>query len=341
MNKVIHVINAMEIGGVEVGVLSLLKSSRSKDYNVVTVKGCDSDLYESLSVDEKARLHICDGYFNALMMILKLKPQLVITSLWRAHLVGLVFGFFKPKIKRVHFEHNAGFSHIVDNYVTRLSVFFADFVFCDSKQSQSWLNNPDKSLVVPMNVSFSSGKKTTKFDPLNFVFVGRFCKQKNILKSIQFVEKLNLSGLHSTLDLYGRDDGELDKLRSYVNVNGLCELVCFHKSIQPTEVEDEMKKYNFYLQTSDFEGMSISVYQSIKNGLLPVVTPVGEIPKYTENGVNAFYLSANDLDHSVQVFKKEVISGSIKNYRVGHMINTKDYPCFDEAFFLEVDNFNC
>ncbi|MCD4620159.1 hypothetical protein LOS10_11945, partial [Proteus mirabilis] len=45
--KIIHIIDSFRIGGVEIGILSLLNSN--KDYKVITVNGCDIELYNSLS----------------------------------------------------------------------------------------------------------------------------------------------------------------------------------------------------------------------------------------------------------------------------------------------------
>lgn len=142
----------------------------------------------------------------------------------------------------------------------------------------------------------------------------------------------------ATLDLYGRDDGLLEELSCYVNNNGLSDIIQFHSSMLPTLIETEMRKYNYYLQTSIYEGMAISVYQSIKNGLLPVVTPVGEIPKYTKNGINAFYLDVNDLNASARSFEMLISSGEINNFEVGYMINKNDYREFGVVFVEAVYN---
>lgn len=343
MKKTVHIINAMQIGGVEVGVLSLLKSAINSDYRVIAIKGCNNDLYQSLTSDEQSRLFVCNGYWSVILLLMKLKPKVIISSLWRAHLVSLMFKIIKPTTQRIHFVHNAGFSHVIDSLITRLSVSMANFIFCDSKQSQNWLTKRFEgkcSAAIPMNISFSDEKKETCFDPTNFVFVGRFCEQKNLLKALEFVKVLNTNGLISTFDLYGRDDGELQLLRDYVNNHNLSHLITFHESLLPTDIECEMRKYNYYLQTSLVEGMAISVYQAIKNGLLPVVTPVGEIKNYTENGVNAFYLDAEDIGRSAKKFKEIIAKGKVKKFSVGSIINKETYPNFDSSFFSEVKKYN-
>lgn len=193
MKNYIHIINGMQIGGVEVGVLNLLKSSYNTDYKVLTVRGCDKKIYDSLSEEEKSRLYICNGYLNAFLLLIKLRPRLIVSSLWRSHFVSLIYKLISPKTKRVHFVHNAGFGHFINNKITDLSIAMADVIFADSSESKEWLEKEigrKDSIVVPMNVSFSKFSKKFSSDPLSFVFVGRFCKQKNLQKSFDFIKEL-------------------------------------------------------------------------------------------------------------------------------------------------------
>lgn len=340
MKKTVHIINAMQIGGVEAGVLNLLKSKIKEDYSVITVKSCDNDLYQLLSADEQSRLYICNGYLKALLLLMKLKPQVVVSSLWRGHLVSLFYRLISPQIKRVHFVHNAGYGHFINNKITMVSIANADIILTDSLESNKWFTTEmcrNDGIVVPMNVSFSNSPKSIDFDPLSFVFVGRFCKQKNLTQSIDFIKKLNDLGLKVSYDLYGRDDGELDELSAYAITLGLSKLITFHGSVPPTEIESEMKKYNYYLQSSTAEGMAISVYQAIKNGLLAVINPVGEMQNYSKDGVNAFYLNLNDIEHSANRFKDLVDSKAIEKFNVGYILNKENYPNFDSSFFSEIN----
>ncbi len=343
MNNVVHVINAMEIGGVEVGVLSLLKSPERKNYKVVVTNGCDSRIYDSLTNDERDRLYICNGIFVALCQVLKLKPDVIISSLWRAHLVSLMAKIFYRPTKRIHFVHSSMFAHNIDKFITKLSLRNACHVFFDSVQSKKWVSSyfsVRQSSVIPMNVTFSSTVKSTDFMPINFVYVGRFSKEKNLSYAIDFIGELQKIEVNATLDLYGRDDGQLEKLEKYILTKNLSDCISFHNPVLPFEIESVMRKYNYYLQTSLSEGMSISVYQAIKNGLLPVISPVGEIPNYTNNNENAIYLDTNDLNGSVQNFYQLLDTKDIENLKVGLIKNESDYPKFDCNFFSTLNSMN-
>ena len=54
------------------------------------------------------------------------------------------------------------------------------------------------------------------------------------------------------------------------------------------------KNASFYLQTSKLEGMAMSVVEAMQLGLVPVVTPVGEIKNYCIDEVNAILIDDED-----------------------------------------------
>lgn len=49
----------------------------------------------------------------------------------------------------------------------------------------------------------------------------------------------------------------------------------------------------FYLQTSDLEGMAMSVLEAMQLGLVPVVTPVGEIASYCRHQENSLLITSD------------------------------------------------
>tara|TARA_A100001037_G_C14873989_1_gene510851 strand:- start:337 stop:762 length:426 start_codon:yes stop_codon:yes gene_type:complete len=54
------------------------------------------------------------------------------------------------------------------------------------------------------------------------------------------------------------------------------------------------KNASFYLQTSKLEGMAMSVVEAMQLGLVPLVTPVGEIKNYCIDKVNAILIDDED-----------------------------------------------
>jgi SAM-dependent methyltransferase len=72
----------------------------------------------------------------------------------------------------------------------------------------------------------------------------------------------------------------------------LNEAVTFLEAATQDEIIAYSQRASFYLQTSAYEGMAMSVVESMQLGLVPVVTPVGEIANYCSDGVNAVLIES-------------------------------------------------
>ena len=68
----------------------------------------------------------------------------------------------------------------------------------------------------------------------------------------------------------------------------------FYNSINRDDISKKLTEYNFYIQLSDFEGMAMSVLESMSLGLIPVVTNVGEISNYGRHKLNSFIIERED-----------------------------------------------
>lgn len=184
-----------------------------------------------------------------------------------------------------------------------------------------------------MPVSLSKYYNITK-RKIRFVFVGRYCEQKNFDLAFRFLQQLKNNGIEVEYDLFGRDDNYVNKIKKYIEKYELFCNVRIHESVDPSKVESLLTDYDFYLQTSSVEGMAISVFQSIRSGLIPVVTPVGEIAKYTKDGTNAFHLDKCNIT----LLASKFCATDFSNYSVGTVINREKYPVFHEAYFKETSS---
>lgn len=345
MNRVVHLINRFEMGGVEVGVLNLIKNSRSNKYEVIAIKGGDKSFMSYLSDEEKSRLHLANGYFSAFILLIKLYPNVLVTSLWRAHALGVIYNLIRIKLYRYHFAHSAKFAHIVDKFVTILSVRNANSVLCDSKTTQQWLSKQleiKKIQTVPMNISFLEDSKKEisreKKIGLKFVYFGRLSKEKNLEYCVRFISEISNRYNDVIFDIYGRDEGCLNDLLDLSQKLNISESVKYCGVLSPIEVENKLLEYDFYLQSSLREGMAISVYQSLKSGLIPVVSPVGEIPNYTIEDVTSFYLELDDYIKSANRFLSYYHSNKFDDFKVGFIKDQDNYKTFSEIFFKIIDN---
>ncbi|HIF9343141.1 TPA: glycosyltransferase family 4 protein [Photobacterium damselae] len=344
MKKIVHIVNRLEIGGVEVGVLNLLISKSHYDYHVVTIKGVNDEFLSTLSIEQKEKIHVCSNYISAILTIIKLNPDIICSSLWRSHIVRLVVKSIIKRCVNITFIHSTTTAHIIDKVISIIAVKYTDMIFCDSEITQESLIQSGvpifKTKIIPMNVTFCDIDKQKYDGELKFLYVGRFTKeQKNIKQSVDFINKIkNKLNTEITFHLYGRDDGELKNILDYVGKLQLDRVVLYKGEINPVNVEKVMKKYTFFLQTSLYEGMCITCFQALKSGLIPIINPVGEIRNYTEEYVNALYVDVNNIDDSVFKFIDFYQKNEFSKFKIGKVINENSYPPFNVTFFKTIDD---
>lgn len=337
MKNTIHIIDSLRVGGVEVGVLNLI--FHNKDYTVLAVNGASKELLSSIPNEYKQNLIICNNILHAIITLMKLKPKIIVSSLWRAHFTSLIFKLIKRKTKRVHFTHNARFAHVFDTFISKSSIKHADTIFNDSEKSSSWIEKYNikkvPSSVIPMNISFSSEKRAFIPNDLSFVYAGRLSKVKRLDLAIYFINELVKNNLKATFHIFGPDSGELKNLIKLIAELNLQNIVFIKPALSPFIIEKKLREYNFYLQTSEAEGMAISVFQAIKNGLLPLVTPVGEISEYTQQNINAIYFNKDNIQETSSSFKQLYLK-SFQDFKPGKIINPEQYPTFAENYFKKL-----
>jgi glycosyltransferase involved in cell wall biosynthesis len=124
---------------------------------------------------------------------------------------------------------------------------------------------------------------------MRIVFTGRINPVKNLPAAFILLKQLAAKGVRFVYDIYGDGDtAYIKELREGVRGNQLEAHVHFKGAFSPFETATILERYHFMLQLSHTEGMAMSVVDAMLHGVIPVVTPVGEIPSYLrdhENGI--------------------------------------------------------
>jgi glycosyltransferase involved in cell wall biosynthesis len=74
---------------------------------------------------------------------------------------------------------------------------------------------------------------------------------------------------------------------------GLNDAITFSGAATHDEIAVFARNASFYIQTSQYEGMAMSVVEAMQMGLVPVVTAVGEIRSYCRNGYNGIVVESD------------------------------------------------
>lgn len=298
MTRVLHVIHSTKVGGVEVAAAHLLRSFSESDHGVdyrLMALAPGKDKVQAVAPHAYAAgLNHPLSVVSVLRYVKKFKPEVIVTSLWRSALVGLVVNFFFPHVKWVIWLHSTQYSNILDKWSHKLALMRVHEVFCDSEAARDALVPHSIATTVkivrPM-VMQKEERVSTKRNPLSMVYWGRLARRKGLDRSAQLLSLLD----EFSLDLYGPDEDTWDRLWEEAQALGVSDRLRWHGAVHPNEIPGKVGSATFFLQLSESEGMGMSVVEAMHLGLIPIVTPVGEIGTYSIDGVSAIHVDSRDL----------------------------------------------
>ncbi len=311
--KVTYIISDLGVGGVEVALLSAISMLNQQfDFRLICLNPFNPDFIAGLSEQERRNIITFKGvpfnYLKALYYVLKFKPDVIITSLWKAAPIGILTKLINSRIKYIEFIHNSDYFHSFDKFFTRLGLKLADIIFCDSISTKTFIEKQihQKPIEIISFLRFQSPKqwKPKQHISLKALYMGRFHEQKRIDRLVLLVKKLMDAGIYFQVDLYGRDDGTMDLIKKLIKENQLETNIFLKGEIASDKVQELFSNYDFYFQTSDIEGMAMSVVEAMQHGLICVITNVGEIYNYAKNNYNAIVINENcNLTATVEQIK--------------------------------------
>lgn len=291
MYKIAHLIPYDDIGGVEIAASSMpcgryprFEFQRDFIFSHTHSRTARGSTFNPIPILGSIRKYICNDV------------DILVVSLWRAVLVGLCAKILRPSLKLVVFIHNSRDAHLVDYLVTRIAVKFADRVWSDS--DASWKNRLSPHMVPkPRKISFVA----RKIEPLpgaslapEFIFWGRLSRQKDLPRALRVFAGVYRKYQNARYHIIGPDGGQLEDIQGVCRDLGISDAVMFYGPLDFAGIQRIAGSKCFYLQTSVYEGMAMSVVEAMQMGLVPVVTPAGEIRTYCRHKQNSILVHENE-----------------------------------------------
>ena len=272
-------------GGVEVAVKSISGVANNKYlFNIEYIFKKKSEIYSLSKI------------FKSITRIIAIKPDVLIVSLWRAQVVGIFVKLFRPSTKLIFFIHSEADVHFVDFLSSRIALFLSTEVWADSLTSLNQRFKNSTKIQKGRVISFDSRNiKRLLINDVEpkFIFWGRIGKEKSVERSIAIFSKILKFYPKATFKIIGSDGGKLLSIKKLCADLSIEESIFFYDEMDFSGIIKHAQNSCFYLQTSLYEGAAMSVMESMKLGLVPVVTTVGEISRYC-NPNNAIIVNSND-----------------------------------------------
>lgn len=289
MRKVVHLIPYDGIGGVEIAARTMQRVSApdtqfTVDY--IYSAGCNAR--------GPGKLGGLLPLLSAAARILRQKPDLLVVSLWRSSIVGIVVKLLRPRQRLVLLLHSVSDAHWVDHLVTSCTARLAAEIWGDSQQTLAD-RLPGVGKARRRVISFVA-RRLRALPPRqvqpSFIFWGRINRQKGLKQALELFSAIRARVPDAQFTIIGPDGGELASRRNQVRLAGLTDVVRFQGAQPLEQIMKNAGGASFYLQTSRWEGMGMSVVEAMQLGLVPVVTPVGEIRNYCKHGRNALLITS-------------------------------------------------
>lgn len=307
MQKVVHLIPYDGIGGVEAAARTMA------DARHAFIKFRLQYIFPKV-LSREDRLHT----FNLLQIwktaraLATENPDILIVSLWRSAIAGIIVRLLNPRVKLVLFLHNSADAHGIDYLATRLAASVSNEIWSDSDASLKGrikVNPHTKQRVISfMAHRIDPCAEYIKVSP-KFIYWGRLSAQKNLRRAITIFSQIYRARPDATYLIIGPDGDQAAEARTLVQELGLSNSVRFAGPLSFQEICREARGACFYLQTSLHEGMAMSVVEAMQLGLVPVVTPVGQIARYCREKENGILV---DNDHRATEAVLDLLSNEVQ-----------------------------
>lgn len=281
---VVHLVPYDGIGGVETAARTMT------DVNVGNIRFSVKYIFPGISKEKHFKsLYNPFKLISYALSFRKNKINILIVSLWRSLLIGIIVKIIKPNIKLVTFLHSEKDFHLLDYCLHRISIMLSCQIWSDSdatKKSRLSISNQSKCKIISFVTKAIYPLPQKHVSPV-FIYWGRIEKYKGISRAIIIFAEIIKKHPNARFIVVGPDGGSLNQnIKECISI-GILESVIFKGSASFDEIISYSKEASFYLQTSLIEGMALSVIEAMQLGLVPIVTPVGEIIYYCNDGSNA------------------------------------------------------
>jgi len=223
--------------------------------------------------------------------LLALDRPVAVFSLWKSVLAMLATALLAPRTRRVLFLHSDRRVHMPDRLATWLQARLAHEVWADCQRSLEGLGDLMPAGKATRVISFMASRleAPARAAPRpRFIFWGRLTPLKRIDRAIDLFATVARDRPDATFLIIGPDDGSEMSLRSQVQALGLDGQVTFAGAKPLDEIAALAADSDFFVQLSEQEGAAMSLIEAMQLGLVPIVTPVGEMASYVrplETGV--------------------------------------------------------
>lgn len=139
-------------------------------------------------------------------------------------------------------------------------------------------------------------------ETLDILYIGRIEPNKGIDYIFDACKVLKEEGLKFHLHFAGKEEREGEYIQKFKETLG--DNFTYHGVVSGTPKTELLKKCDTFLLPSLYEGLPMSLLETMSFGQVPVVTPVGSIPTVVANNVNGISIRVKNTEDIVNAIKE-------------------------------------
>ena len=297
--KLTYLINAVEYGGAEVGMVRLLKGLDETEFDVtvVTLKGADPELAGELPDHVDLRqLELNTGLgireFRSLIEAVR-QADVLVGSLYPSVIIGSVLGALTRVPAIYTWKHNTTEGNRFSNVVNKLSFRLSDTVLVDSDATRELVTqfgvNDQRIAKLPISgIDVSDHPKAehqATGSDVRIGTVGSLTLQKGYPELLDCARQLPEYEFHIV------GDGPLAK-----DLKRGPDNVVLHGKVSQEELQDLWASFDVYFQPSRWEGLCITAIEGMASRLPVVASAVDGLTESVVDGETGYLVEQGDID---------------------------------------------
>mgnify|MGYP005626177279 FL=1 len=170
-------------------------------------------------------------------------------------------------------------NHAKGNFLTRLSVFFSNKVFCTSKQSFTARFKKTKIMPVGIDTDFFKSDSSINKKPNSILFLGRLDPVKNVDVFIEALRRLKGAGVEFSATIAGnassKNIGYEKVIRDKVLTYGLWGMVAFTGAVTQIGALKLYREHELYVNLTQSGSMDKTIFEAMASSMTPLVHNAG------------------------------------------------------------------
>lgn len=295
--RLLYVITGLEMGGAEMQLATFARQAK-KDHDIKVISISPVNKLEPIFRENGIDLTILNvktltGLINFIKEIKKFKPDVIHSHMIHSNILSAIIGklFSIPTICTSH-NTNEGSG-------LRFFTMIAVYKICKpliSHVSRHGIDvykkylGGDRDYRVYINPIEVEDKRVKTFETLNrnkasWVCVASLTRQKNHCRLLDSFSLYLKDYPNDMLYLIG-DGVELDSIKNMISEMNMDNNIKMLGLVY--DLPDKLHNYDFFILSSDWEGMPVSIVEALQVGLPVVATDCGDISTLVKNNVNGF-----------------------------------------------------